>query len=137
MQITPHTNPKSLPLDSHGKRGWSNSLFGCFSDCGTCRFSQIVFVFHGRGSPFVTGLTAAFCPCIVYSKINTRLSHLSNRGSPHSSGGDACGGVCFGYMPSLVALVSLVFWRSICRWSTISVVRETNHRTGDPTGQHS
>jgi hypothetical protein len=43
------------------------------------------------------GLTAAFCPCIVYSKISTRLDHLNKSGSPHPSGGDACGGSCIGY----------------------------------------
>lgn len=42
MQIK--TNPKNLPLDSTGRRDWSHSLFGCFSDCGTCMFIQTAFV---------------------------------------------------------------------------------------------
>lgn len=44
MQIASHTNPKNLPLDSDGKRGWTNSFFGCFDDCGTCRFSWLAFI---------------------------------------------------------------------------------------------
>lgn len=41
MQIASHTNPNNLPLDSNGKRGWSYSLCGCCSDCGTCMFPQV------------------------------------------------------------------------------------------------
>jgi len=43
MQVGSHTNPNNLPLDAEGKRGWSNSLFDCFSDCGTCMFLRSVF----------------------------------------------------------------------------------------------
>ena len=97
MQIASHTNPKNIPLDSHGKRGWSNSLFGCFSDCGTCRFSRASFGSNGRTSPSILGLTAVFCPCIAHSLVHTRFDHLSKHGSPHPSGGDACGSACFLY----------------------------------------
>jgi len=46
MQIASHTNPNSLPLDANGKRGWSNSFFGCFGDCGTCTFPPAAFVLN-------------------------------------------------------------------------------------------
>ncbi|KAF9783357.1 PLAC8 family-domain-containing protein [Thelephora terrestris] len=100
MQIASNTNTKNLPLDSSGRRGWSHSLFGCFSDCGTC-------------------LTAVFCPCIVYSKISTRLDHLNKNGSPHPSGGDACGGSCIGYTATCCIGVSCIL-QTIQRGNTRS-----------------
>lgn len=42
MQISSHPNPKNLPLDQSGKRGWSFPLCGCFDECGTCMFAQTV-----------------------------------------------------------------------------------------------
>ena len=35
-------NAKNLPLDKDG-REWSNGLCGCFDDCGTCKFSILLF----------------------------------------------------------------------------------------------
>jgi len=43
MQVGSRTNPNNLPLDAEGKRGWSNSLFDCFGNCGTCMFLRSVF----------------------------------------------------------------------------------------------
>ena len=107
MQVASHTNPKNLPLDSDGKRGWTHSFFGCFDDCGTCRFPLAAFVLVEPHPP-VPGLTATFCPCIVYSKISSRLDHLSNRGSPHPSGGDACSGACVGYAATCYCGISCI-----------------------------
>lgn len=38
MQIS-HLNPQNLVLDSDGKRGWSNDLFGSIGECAASRFS--------------------------------------------------------------------------------------------------
>jgi Cys-rich protein (TIGR01571 family) len=97
MQIASNTNPRNLPLDSDGKRDWSHSLFGCFSDWGTCMFAQSSFLLGCRTLISFTGLTATFCPCILYSQNGSRLNHLAYQGSPHPSGGDAFTGACFGY----------------------------------------
>ncbi|KAF9783344.1 PLAC8-domain-containing protein [Thelephora terrestris] len=85
MQIA--SNADNMPLDADGKRDWSNSLFGCFSDCGTC-------------------CIATFCPCIVYSQITSRLDHLATRGSPHPSGGEVFTSECLGYAVTRILGVS-------------------------------
>ena len=97
---------------------------------------HIVFVRINRSSPSVLGLTATFCPCIVYSKINTRLGHLSNHGSPHPSGGDACGCACIGYAVTCWIGVSCILQVRLFLVIHFSF-RGTYHYTGDPTRQHS
>ncbi|KDR66535.1 hypothetical protein GALMADRAFT_80634 [Galerina marginata CBS 339.88] len=64
-------NAKNLPVGADG-REWSEGLFGCCSDAGTC-------------------IVACFCPCIVYSKVKHRYEHLNAKGYPDPEHG---GGVC-------------------------------------------
>lgn len=124
MHSPPDPNPKNLPLYPGGTRAWSNPLFGCFSDFGTCRFpgscsSRLGLTF----SPSVIGLAATFCPCFLFSKINSRLNHLIYRGSPHPYGGDGRGHCvsysctwCFGIPCIMQVRLSLItgfrYWRS-------------------------
>ncbi|KAM6492054.1 hypothetical protein JOM56_011778 [Amanita muscaria] len=71
----PHQNVKNLPF-TDGKREWSNGLFDCFGDCGTC-------------------VHAWFCPCMVYSKNKHRVEYLNQNGRPDpDSGGSGVDGDC-------------------------------------------
>jgi len=54
-----------------GRGEWSNGLFSCLGDAGTC-------------------LLATFAPCMLYSKNRSRLVHLEQQGYAHPSGGDSC-----------------------------------------------
>ena len=75
MQVASHTNPRNLPLDAEGKRGWSNSLFDCFSDCGTCMFLQAVPVSIGPHLLFqVSPLSAVHASCTLRSTAGLRIS---------------------------------------------------------------
>ncbi|TDL24553.1 PLAC8-domain-containing protein [Rickenella mellea] len=69
-------NAKGIPYGADGNREWSNGLFGCFDDCGTCLLSWC-------------------CPCIVYAQNKSRYEHLDRQNGPHPSGGDSCNGDCF------------------------------------------
>ncbi|CAK5272335.1 unnamed protein product [Mycena citricolor] len=71
-------NAANKPLNSSGKREWSEGLCGCFGACGT---------FCG----------ACFCPCIYYGKNRQRLAHLTNKGTPHPDGGSCCSGMCWAH----------------------------------------
>ncbi|KAM6492053.1 PLAC8 family domain containing protein [Amanita muscaria] len=68
-------NVKNLPF-TNGTREWSNGLFDCFGDCGTC-------------------VHAWFCPCMVYSKNKHRVEYLNQNGRPDpDSGGSGVDGDC-------------------------------------------
>ncbi|KAJ7173616.1 PLAC8 family-domain-containing protein [Mycena filopes] len=71
-------NAAGKPLNSNGKREWSNGLCGCFEACGTC-------------------CHACWCPCIVHGKNKQRLNHLQGQGSPDPDGGSCCSGACWGH----------------------------------------
>ncbi|CAK5272347.1 unnamed protein product [Mycena citricolor] len=81
MQIGPGGNRNALnkPINSSGKREWSESLLGCSGDCGTF-------------------CSACFCPCIAYGKNAQRLAHLENEGTPHPDGGSCCSSMCLTHM---------------------------------------
>ena len=64
-----------------------------------CLLDHVCF---GRTSLSVSGLTALFCPCIVYSRVNSRLNHLAFRGSPHPEGGDSFGPPCLCYAATCI-----------------------------------
>ncbi|KAJ7089781.1 PLAC8 family-domain-containing protein [Mycena belliarum] len=78
MQIGGNRNAANKPLDSNGKREWSNGLCGCFSACGTCCY-------------------AFWCPCIVHGKNKQRLRHLAEQNSPDPEGGSCCSGSCWAH----------------------------------------
>ncbi|KAJ6581100.1 PLAC8 family-domain-containing protein [Mycena capillaripes] len=71
-------NAAGKPVDSNGKREWSDGLFGCSEDCGTF-------------------ILACICPCVVHGKNKQRLSHLNEKNSPDPDGGSFCSGACFGH----------------------------------------
>jgi len=75
MQVRGNRNAANRPIGSDGKRGWSNSLCGCFSSCGIC-------------------CNSLCCPCTVYSKNKQRLRNLMNHDAPLPGGGDACNCDC-------------------------------------------
>ena len=52
------------------KRGWSNSLYRCNNDCGTC-------------------CKAFWCPWMVYANIQSRVRHVEHYGYAHPDGGDS------------------------------------------------
>ncbi|KAF5383065.1 hypothetical protein D9615_004825 [Tricholomella constricta] len=68
-------NAKNLPVDREG-REWSNGLFDCCNDAGTCVLSW-------------------FCPCVVYSRNRRRLEHLEGKGTPDPEQGGCFSGACW------------------------------------------
>ncbi|KAJ7230560.1 PLAC8-domain-containing protein [Mycena pura] len=71
-------NAAGKPLNSSGKREWSEGLCGCFEACGTF-------------------CCAWWCPCIVHGKNKQRLRHLQEKGSPDPDGGSCCSGACWAH----------------------------------------
>jgi len=68
-------NAKNLPMDAAG-REWSNDLFDCCNEPGTCVMSW-------------------FCPCVVYAQNKQRYEHLNAKGTPDPElGGSGCNGDC-------------------------------------------
>lgn len=63
-------------------------------------------------STSVPVFAACLCPCIVYSNIGVRLDHLSNQGSPHPNGDEACDGDCVGYAATCCFVSCLLQVRS-------------------------
>jgi len=55
-------NAKNLPMDADG-REWSNGLFDCLNEPGTCVLSW-------------------FCPCVIYAQNKQRYEHLNTKGTP-------------------------------------------------------
>ncbi|KAF8993641.1 PLAC8 family-domain-containing protein [Cyathus striatus] len=71
-------NVKNLPVEGNG-REWSNGLFSCCDDSGTC-------------------MMACFCPCVVHSQVKHRYEHLESKGYPDPEhGGGFCGGDCMAH----------------------------------------
>jgi len=68
-------NARNMALKKNGKRDWSNGLCDYCDDCGTCRL-------------------ACHFASIVYGENKTRLTHLTNQGRPHPTGGDGLGSDC-------------------------------------------
>ncbi|KZT35806.1 PLAC8-domain-containing protein [Sistotremastrum suecicum HHB10207 ss-3] len=68
MYIDPK-NPKALPFNEKGTRKWSNGLFGCFDDIGTC-------------------CTACWLPCVTYAQNRSRLNYIQANGARHPTGGE-------------------------------------------------
>ncbi|KAF5383066.1 hypothetical protein D9615_004826 [Tricholomella constricta] len=67
-------NAKNLPIDGEGRQ-WSNGLFDCCNDAGTCVLSW-------------------FCPCVVYGQNKQRLDHLQGKGTPDPEHGGCSSGDC-------------------------------------------
>ncbi|KAJ7282035.1 PLAC8-domain-containing protein [Mycena rebaudengoi] len=71
-------NAANKPINSNGKRDWSNGLFDCFSSFGTCCF-------------------ACWCPCVVYGQNKQRMNHLRDYGSPDPDAGSFGNGACMAH----------------------------------------
>ncbi|KAH8116155.1 PLAC8-domain-containing protein [Phellopilus nigrolimitatus] len=69
-------NAGGVPKRQNGERDWSFGFCDCFGDFGTC-------------------CLGCLCPCIVYSQVKTRLSHLERTGQHHPEGGDSFASDCF------------------------------------------
>ncbi|KDR71290.1 hypothetical protein GALMADRAFT_127188 [Galerina marginata CBS 339.88] len=103
-------NVKNLPVSVDG-REWSEGLFGCFGDVGTC-------------------ILACFCPCVVYNNVRHRYTRLTATGSsnPHRT---EHGGVC---SPSCMthALISLCCFSPVLQaWQRKSIRAHYNIKGGD------
>lgn len=86
-------NAKNLPVEAGG-REWSNGLFDCCDDAGTCK--SLIFSYEFLYSTyFIVGVLAWCCPCVVYSQNKRRLEHLSQKGYPDPEHGGCSSGDCF------------------------------------------
>lgn len=85
-------NVKNLPVEADG-REWSNGLFDCFADAGTCE--HIFLRLHIQFLTSTIGLVAWCFPCVIYSKNLKRYEHLNTKGIPDpENGGGIFNGDC-------------------------------------------
>ena len=122
MQVASHTNPQNLPLDADGKRGWSNSLFDCFSDCGTCMFPQHVFLFCLFVNPLVLSQVSpplvVPASCTLRSTAGLNISPAMDLPTPLVVRLSAA---IVSLIASLSTVVSLVFCGFVSPWLPISL----------------
>ncbi|KLO16137.1 PLAC8-domain-containing protein [Schizopora paradoxa] len=72
-------NVLQKPKFPNGERVWSYGMCDCCCEhFGTC-----------------TWCFACWCPCIVYAKLQSRLSFLERNNYPHPDGGNGCTSECF------------------------------------------
>lgn len=135
MQVASHTNPQNLPLDAEGKRGWSNSLFDCFSDCGTCMFFQAVAVsvkFHLLSQ--VSPPSAVPALCTLRSTAGLSISLAMDLPIPLAAKPSAA---LVSVIVSLSTVALLVFYGLVFPYSPISAVGKPNHPTDNATRRNS
>lgn len=135
MQVASHTNPKNMPLEADGKRDWSNSFFGCFDECGTCRFPQAASVLvepHLRSQVSSPPSVPASCT----PKSTPGLITLPTVGLPIQLAVMLSAALASVMLP-FATVVLLVFCRFVSSWSLISAAGELNNSIVNSTREHS
>ena len=123
-------NPKNVPSNPDGTRGWSNPLFGCFGDLGTCRFSLTAFVLvKSHLWSQVSPPHSAPASCSLGSRAG--LNILSIKELPINTA------ALFALTLALGAVVFLVLRRLVSSLSPISAAGRSNHPIGSSTKKHS